>query len=44
MWSERVDISHLKHRLFEQSPPPGWLPADDRDAYVLAVIPDDEPL
>jgi len=44
MWSERVDISHLKHRMFEQAPPAGWLPADDRDPYVVAVVPDDEPL
>lgn len=40
MWSSRVDVGPLKHRLFELSPPEGWLPADDRDPFLLALVPE----
>lgn len=40
MWSPRVDLGALRTRLFELEPPEGWLPADDRDAFLQALVPD----
>lgn len=40
MWTARVDVSPLKHRLFELQPPAGWLPADEQDPYLLRLLPD----
>jgi hypothetical protein len=40
MWSSRTDVDALKHRLFELKPPPGWRPDDDRDPFLLRLIPD----
>lgn len=40
MWSPRVDVGPLKHRLFELAPPEGWLPADAGDPFLLAVVPE----
>ncbi len=44
MWSARVDLGRLKPRLFDADPPPGWLPADARDPFLLAVVPEGETL
>lgn len=40
MWSSRLDVAPLKHRLFELGPPEGWLPADERDRFLLALVPE----
>lgn len=40
MWSSRVDVAPLKHRLFELAPPEDWLPADEQDPYLLSLVPD----
>ena len=40
MWSPRVDVGPLKHRLFELGLPDGWVPADDRDPFLLALVPE----
>lgn len=40
MWSPRLDVGPLKHRLFELGPPEGWLPADAGDPVLLAAVPD----
>jgi hypothetical protein len=41
MWSERRDLAPLKHRLFDAGAPEGWVPGDERDPYLLAVVPDE---
>jgi hypothetical protein len=43
MWSSRLDLAPLKHRLFDAGAPEGWMPADDHDPYLLAVVPDEPP-
>lgn len=40
MWTAHADLGPSKHRLFELGPPEGWVPADERDSYVLALLPD----
>jgi hypothetical protein len=40
MWSPRVDLGALRTRLFELEPPEGWLPEDERDPFLLKLVPD----
>jgi hypothetical protein len=40
MWSARVDLGALRHRLFELGAPLGWLPEDERDGFLLRLVPD----
>lgn len=40
MWTPRADLGMLKLRLFELEPPEGWLPADERDSFLLALVPE----
>lgn len=40
MWLPRIDVTALKHRLFEAGPPEGWSPAEAGDPFLLAVVPD----
>jgi hypothetical protein len=40
MWSARVDLGPLRTRLFELEPPEGWLPEDERDSFLLALVPE----
>lgn len=41
MWSPRRDLIPLKQRLFDADAPEGWLPADERDPFLLLVVPDE---
>jgi hypothetical protein len=41
MWSPRRDVTPLKRRLFDAGAPEGWMPADERDPFVLLVVPDE---
>jgi hypothetical protein len=40
MWSPRVDLGPQRTRLFELGPPQGWLPEDERDAFLVQLVPD----
>jgi hypothetical protein len=40
MWSARIDLGPHRHRLFELKAPEGWMPVDERDPYLLALVPD----
>jgi hypothetical protein len=39
-WAARVDVTAIKHRLFEVKPAMGWVPADGEDQILRSVIPD----
>jgi hypothetical protein len=41
MWSPRRDLSPLKRRLFDAGAPAGWMPAGERDPFLLLVVPDE---
>jgi hypothetical protein len=40
MWTERIDLGSLRHRLFELGAPEGWMPESERDPFLLALVPD----
>jgi hypothetical protein len=40
MWLPRADLGALRTRLFELEPPEGWLPEDERDSFLLKLVPD----
>jgi len=40
MWSSRIHLGVHRHRLFELGAPEDWMPADERDPYLLVLVPD----
>jgi len=40
MWAPRADVAPLKRRMFEIQAPPGWLPEDEDDRFLLALMPE----
>jgi hypothetical protein len=40
MWSARIDLGPHRHRLFELGAPEDWTPRDERDPYLLTLVPD----
>jgi hypothetical protein len=40
MWSPRIDLGPLRHRLFELGAPAGWLAENERDPFLEALVPD----
>ena len=40
MWSGRIDLGPLRHRLFELGAPKGWMPRGESDPFLLNLVPD----
>jgi hypothetical protein len=40
MWSCRVDLGPLRHRLFDLAAPEGWLPTTEGDPVLRMLVPD----
>jgi hypothetical protein len=40
MWSSRINLGVHRHRLFELGAPEDWTPADERDPYLIALVPE----